>query len=165
MPQLETATYLSQIFWLLISFFSLWAIMAFLIVPKIEQVLESRRLKIDDYIQKAEELNKKAQISLEKYEKALAKAQADATQRLKDASKDLEQDALKSSAELEASLLCKIQENDEKMSKLRAESLNKLNKTSVLLALSLLNKAGITTATLEKLEALSEKEGRHGANI
>ena len=57
MPQLETSTYLSQFFWLITSFLTLWFFMAWFIIPKIEEVMEQRRRKIDDYVQKAEKIN------------------------------------------------------------------------------------------------------------
>ena len=82
MPQLETATYISQFFWLIVCFISLWLMMLLFIVPKIEDILEQRRLKIDDYVQKAEDLNKEALQSLDKYEKAIAKAREEADLKL-----------------------------------------------------------------------------------
>ena len=78
MPQLDLSTFASQAFWMVISFSLLWFLMAMFITPKITDVLEQRKRKIDDYIIKAEKLNQQAKTSLEKYEQALNDAKAKA---------------------------------------------------------------------------------------
>ena len=85
MPQLDIATYLSQAFWLVICFCFLWAMMSFFITPKIADIQEQRKRKINDYLQKAEKLNKKAQESLEKYNSTLQKAKHNAQKEIENA--------------------------------------------------------------------------------
>ena len=59
MPQLDFATYLSQAFWLIVCFCFLWAVLANFITPKIADIQEQRKRKIDDFIQKADKLAEK----------------------------------------------------------------------------------------------------------
>ena len=78
MPQLDLSTYASQAFWMVLCFSLLWLLLSIFITPKIADVLEQRKRKIDDYIRKAEKLNQQAKASLEKYERTLNEAKAKA---------------------------------------------------------------------------------------
>ena len=82
MPQLEISSYPSQLFWLIVCFFSLYIIMSQIIIPRIADIIEQRRKKIDDAIEKAQSMQKKAEAALDKYQKALAAATNEAEKSL-----------------------------------------------------------------------------------
>ncbi len=153
MPQLEISTYLSQFFWLITSFLSLWLVMAWVIIPKIEEVMEQRRRKIDDFVQKAEKINKQALISLEKYEKALKKAKEKAQTAIDENKKELEQVIATRHLEIEELLNKKIADTEFMLAKERRETLVAIDEVSVNVAEQILNKLGIEnvdTAVLTK---------------
>ena len=54
MPQLDTSSYFSQLFWMLVCFCCLWALLSTFVIPKIADAMEQRKRKIDEYIQKAD---------------------------------------------------------------------------------------------------------------
>ena len=56
MPQLDTSTFTSQLFWLVVCFFSMMFIMSKFIIPKIADIMEQRQRKIDGYLNKAADL-------------------------------------------------------------------------------------------------------------
>ena len=58
MPQLDTSTFTSQLFWLVVCFFSMMFIMSKFIIPKIADIMEQRQRKIDGYLNKAALRNK-----------------------------------------------------------------------------------------------------------
>ena len=60
MPQLEISTYLTQIFWVLLTFICFWLVMDRFIIPGIAETIDARKRKYDDYLLKAERVNKKA---------------------------------------------------------------------------------------------------------
>ena len=66
MPQLDLSTFASQAFWMVLSFCLLWILLSIFVTPKIADVLEQRKRKIDDYIRKAEKLNQQAKASLDR---------------------------------------------------------------------------------------------------
>ena len=68
MPQLDPSSYISQIFWLTVTFLSLWFLMSVFIIPKIKNVIDEREQKIAEYIEKAERINKQANDALKRYE-------------------------------------------------------------------------------------------------
>lgn len=143
MPQLETSTYLSQFFWLITSFLCLWFFMAWVIVPKIEEVLEQRRRKIDDYVQKAEQINKQALISLNKYEKALEKAKKEAEQTFEQNKSALEKTVADRHAEIEQLLERKIADTEFMLAKERQETVAAIDDVSVSLANLILEKLDV----------------------
>ncbi len=159
MPQLETSTFVSQFFWLIITFFSLWFIMSWFIIPKIEDILEQRRHKIDGYIQKAEKINKQALQSLDKYEKALNKAKHEAELNIIQSQNELSQSLADKSAEIEDILNRKIADNEYALAKERQETLAAINEISLTLASEILSKLDIANLDKETLKNIvSEKE-------
>ena len=143
MPQLEISTYLSQFFWLITSFLSLWLVMAWVIIPKIEEIMKQRRCKIDDFVQKAEKINKQALVSLEKYEKALKKAKENAQTAIDENKKELEQVIATRHMEIEELLNKKIADTEFMLAKERRETLVAIDEVSVNVAEQILNKLGI----------------------
>ena len=57
MPQLDFSIFPSQFFWLCVCFFSMLFIMSKIIIPRIAEMIELRREKIDGNLEKAAEIN------------------------------------------------------------------------------------------------------------
>ena len=143
MPQLDPSTYLSQIFWLLVSFFSLWLVMSWFIVPKIEDVLKQRRQKIDDFVKKAEKINKQALSSLDKYHKALDKAKNSAEAAIAKNRQELDDTIAEKKAEIEEALAKKIADSEHMLAKQKQETLEAIEHISQTLADSIVAKLDV----------------------
>jgi F-type H+-transporting ATPase subunit b len=78
MPQLDVATYASQLFWLAVTFIVLLLLMSKLGLPRVRLVIEARRKRIDDDLARAEELKNQAEAATAAYQRALADARAQA---------------------------------------------------------------------------------------
>lgn len=165
MPQLETASYISQIFWLIISFIGLWGAMSLFIVPKIEDILEQRRLKIDDYVQKAEELQKEALQSLEKYEKQIAKAREDATKKLIKSKELLHKNVVEKRAEIGEEIALKIAENQKNIELKQKEILAHVDRLSLRLCAEILKKTEIGEPKPQELQKYMALEEQNDANF
>ena len=74
MPQLEFSTYAPQLIWLAISFIVLYLTMSRVALPRIGAVIEERRDKIADDLDRAGSFQKEAEEALAAYEQALADA-------------------------------------------------------------------------------------------
>ena len=83
MPQLDTSTFPSQLFWLVVCFFALYLILSYIAVPKITRVLEERGETIEAQINKASTYREQAEDLLADYEKTLAQARERAHQHSK----------------------------------------------------------------------------------
>lgn len=82
MPQLDPATYASQVFWLVVSFVVLALILWRIALPRISNTLENRQQRIDSDIARAEEIAAEADGVLSAYEEELAKARSNAQEEL-----------------------------------------------------------------------------------
>ena len=85
MPQLEASTFISQLFWLAITFASLYLVMWKVVIPRVADVLRDRQERLDDDLEKAEALRNEAASVLEAYEKTVADGRAQAQAILREA--------------------------------------------------------------------------------
>src|SRR5690349_17551888 len=86
MPQLDLATFPSQIFWLAVFFVVLYLLMAKLAIPRIEKVIDERRNRVDSDLDKAAQMKSEAEAVIAAYEKALADARHQAQLTMKETS-------------------------------------------------------------------------------
>ena len=112
MPQLDTSTFTSQLFWLVVCFFSMMFIMSKFIIPKIADIMEQRQRKIDGYLNKAADLKEQAEAALRKYQNALAAATEKADKSLADTKDEMNRLISDKQSELEARLQKKIKEGE-----------------------------------------------------
>ena len=83
MPQLETQTYISQIFWLIVTFVPLYFILAKLALPRIRTTLEDRQNRIDQDLTRATLLSEEAEGVRAAYEQELTNARASAQEQVR----------------------------------------------------------------------------------
>ena len=115
MPQLDTSTFTSQLFWLVVCFFSMMFIMSKFIIPKIADIMEQRQRKIDGYLNKAADLKEQAEAALRKYQNALAAATEKADKSLADTKDEMNRLISDKQSELEARLQKKIKEGEKEI--------------------------------------------------
>lgn len=159
MPQLDLSTYASQAFWMVLCFSLLWLLLSIFITPKIADVLEQRKRKIDDYIRKAEKLNQQAKASLEKYEQTLneakAKAAADIAANQKESAAFLaEEERL-----LNEHLNKQIADSEFKLAKEKKETMQQIQNLSQNLAFDIVQKLGFAEITENDVEAVAAQKG------
>lgn len=68
MPQLDFDTYPSQIFWLVITFTALYLLIAKSALPRIHEIMDKRRHRIERDLDRAEALSREAQDAKEHYD-------------------------------------------------------------------------------------------------
>src|SRR6056300_634384 len=74
MPQLNPEFWVSQIFWLTITFGILYIVLSKLILPKISANLESRKSQISDNIEAADKQREESEAKLKEYEEKVNKS-------------------------------------------------------------------------------------------
>lgn len=74
MPQLDPSHFATQLFWLFVTFLALFLIAWKVALPRITEVLDARRARIDGDLEKARALKDEAEEVLAAYEKTLADA-------------------------------------------------------------------------------------------
>ena len=78
MPQLNPEFWISQIFWLILTFGVLYILLSKLILPKISNNLESRKSQILENIEAAEKQREDSEAKLQEYEKVISKSKLEA---------------------------------------------------------------------------------------
>lgn len=78
LPQLDIATFPSQIFWLLVTGILLYTIMAKLALPKVQSIMRARDDFVHENLRNAAQLRRKAENAKIDYDRMLQKAENDA---------------------------------------------------------------------------------------
>lgn len=78
MPQLDTATFLPQLVWLLITFVILYVLMAKVALPRVAEVVDGRKKRLEHDLEEAARLKRETEKAIADYEQALATARAKA---------------------------------------------------------------------------------------
>lgn len=78
MPQLDTATFSSQLFWLGVCFVALYLILAYVLMPRITEILENRDSIREKNINMASAYREEAEGLLREYESLLAQTRQEA---------------------------------------------------------------------------------------
>ena len=78
LPQLDIATYPSQLFWLLITFVVLYILLSKIALPRVAEVIESRQERVDNDLTKARQLREESDAVRLAYEQSLAESRAEA---------------------------------------------------------------------------------------
>jgi len=116
MPQFDPTFYVSQAFWVVVSFSAMFCLVAGYAVPKIVAVLNERNDKIDTNLKKAEQLKAEAEEIFARYQQAIAdaneaskravaQAQSDTAAKLKEKEKRFSEELSLKIADGEAALL------------------------------------------------------------
>ena len=153
MPQLDTSTFTSQLFWLVVCFFSMMFIMSKFIIPKIADIMEQRQRKIDGYLNKAADLKEQAEAALRKYQTALPAATEKADKSLADTKDEMNRLISDKQSELEARLQKKIKEGEKEINAGKEEALKQIKAVSEDLALDVIKKIGISGIKASDIKA------------
>lgn len=100
MPQFDTSTFASQIFWLVVCFAIVFLFAWRVVLPRITATLEDRQRKISDDLARAGELADQADEVMAAYEARLAEARANAHEELNAAAARAAAEAEKQNAAL-----------------------------------------------------------------
>ena len=142
MPQLDFSVFPSQFFWLTICFFSLLFIMSKLIIPRIAEMINLRKEKIDSELEAAAKLKKQVEEGIEKYELALKEASQKANLELQKTRDELNETVARKQSDLAARLAVEVEKGEQKIAAAKGRALQSVEEAAVSLASDVLNKIG-----------------------
>lgn len=131
MPQLEVSTYVSQIFWLIICFGTLYYLLSRKALPRVAEVLEARADRIRVDLDEAQRLRKDAEDAMASFEAVMTEAQTKAQSKIALTQAKLQEEAADAQAKLEAKLGKQIAEAEERISKAKADALKELDEAAL----------------------------------
>lgn len=91
MPQLDISFFFSQIGWLLLSFCAFFCVVKFLLLPRLEKIIDNRRVLINNNIDFAEDIMKKVEEITDENNKKINEAKEQGNEKIDAFVKQLEQ--------------------------------------------------------------------------
>ena len=140
MPQLNPEFWISQIFWLTLSFGILYAVLSKLILPKISANLELRKSQIQENIEAAEKQRESSESKLKEYEEIILKSKLEAKNIFKDARDKIIKDIDTKKEILNKQIDDEIKKVEEEISILKKAAPEKINKIAIEMSSELLKK-------------------------
>ena len=131
MPQLNPEFWISQIFWLTITFGILYVVLSKLILPKISANLEIRKSQILENIEAADKQRKESELKIEEYEKIVQDSKNEAKNYFKQAREKVLKDINFKKDTLDKELSLEIQKAESEIQELRNKAPEKINKIAV----------------------------------
>ena len=131
MPQLNPEFWISQIFWLTLTFSSLFLILSKFILPKISKNIEFRKSQILDNLELAEKQKKESEAKVQEYEQLILRSRDDARNYFNEARKKVLQDIDKKRLQLENELNEEISDAEKEIIDLKNKSPEKINKIAI----------------------------------
>ena len=128
MPQLNPEFWISQIFWLIITFGILFIVLTKVILPKISDNLETRKSQILENIETADKQKEESQKKIDEYEKIILDSKLKAKSYFNEAREKILDDINKKRTTLEKDLDEEISEVEKELSDLKQKSGEKINK-------------------------------------
>ena len=126
-PPLDSKTFPSQLFWLVIFFAALYLLMSRLVLPRIAAILETRRNRIEGDLARASALKDETEAALNSYQKALSDARGNANDIAKSTRDTVNVDVSKQQAALNASLSAKAVDAEAKIAAAKAKAMASVN--------------------------------------
>ena len=131
MPQLNPEFWISQIFWLSLTFGTLYLVLSKLILPKISANLELRKTQIQENIEAADNHRKNGELKLKEFEDTILKSKINAKNIFKDARETAIKNINAKKEILDKQINEEIQKAEKEISILKKNSPEKINLIAV----------------------------------
>ena len=131
MPQLNPEFWVSQIFWLTLTFGILYIVLSKLILPKISTNLEMRKSQIQENIEAAEKQRKNSEAKLQEYNDIILKSKFEAKNIFKDARDNLLKEINTKKETLNKQIDAEIKKAEQEIRVLKRGAPEKINKIAI----------------------------------
>ena len=163
MPQLNPEFWISQIFWLTLTFGFLYVVLSKLILPKISANLESRKSQISDNIEAASKQREESDTKLKEYDEIISKSKTEAKNIFNQTREKALKDINAKKQVLEKQIDEEVKKAEEEIKKLKLEAPSKINKIAIETSSELIQKligAGVNNSSISAIvDDLSKKNG------
>ena len=131
MPQLNPEFWISQIFWLVLTFGMLYMLLSKLILPKISKNLETRKSQILENIEAAEKQREESEQKIKDYNKIINDGKTEAKNYFSQAREKILKDINKKKEGLENDINDEINKAEIEIQNLKKKSSEKINKIAI----------------------------------
>ena len=163
MPQLNPEFWVSQIFWLTLTFGILYIVLSKLILPKISANLELRRSQIQENIEAAEKQRESSDAKLKEYDNIILKSKLEAKNFFRDAREKVVKNINSKKETLDKQIDEEIKKAEQEIEALRKNAPEKISKIAIETSAQLVKKligAEINNSSISAIVSdLSKKNG------
>ena len=163
MPQLNPEFWVSQIFWLILTFGTLLTVLSKLILPKISANLETRKSQILENIEAADKQRKDSELKIKEFEELISKSKTEAKNILAQAREKVQKDINLKRDALDKQLDEEIKKAEDEITALRKSAPEKINKIAIETSTELVKKligADVNASSISAIvDDLSKRNG------
>jgi F-type H+-transporting ATPase subunit b len=163
MPQLNPEFWISQIFWLTLTFGILYVVLSKLILPKISANLELRKSQIQENIEAAEKQRKNSESKLKEYDEIVLKSKLESENIFKNAKEKVTKDINSKKKILDKQIDEEIKKAENEIELLKKDAPEKINKIAIETSSELVKKligAEINNSSISAIvDDLSKRNG------
>jgi len=164
MPQLNPEFWISQIFWLILTFGILYIVLSKLILPKISNNLESRKSQILENIEAAEKQREDSETKLKEYEEIISKSKLKAKNIFNQAREKALKDINAKREVLDKQIDDEISEAEQEIKSLRNGAPDKINKIAIETSSELIHKLIGTEVNNSSISAIVDDLSRRNGD-
>ena len=156
MPQLNPDYWVSQIFWVILIFGTLYVILWRIILPKINENLENRKSQILTDLDEAQELKNQSEKKISEYNMILSKAKQDAKKILDETKKKINLDIKNKNNQFNLEIDKEIENAEKEIKTLKLSSIKDINKISIETSSEIVRKMVGTEVNASSVSAIVE---------
>ncbi len=164
MPQLNPEFWISQIFWLTLTFGILYIVLSKLILPKISANLELRKSQIQENIEAAEKQRESSEAKFKEYEDIISKSKLEANNIFKEARENVIKEINTKKETLDKQIDEEIKKVEQEINLLRKGASEKINKIAVETTSDLLVKLIGTEVNNSSISAIVDDLSKRNGN-
>ncbi len=164
MPQLNPEFWVSQIFWLTLTFGILYIVLSKLILPKISANLESRKSQIQENIEAADKQRESSETKLKEYDEIILKSKLEAKNIFKDAREKTLKDINSKREILDKQIDEEVKNAEKEIEILRKSAPEKINKIAVDTSSELLKRLIGTDVNNSSISAIVDDLSKRNGN-
>lgn len=160
LPQLDTSTFASQLFWLVITFGALYYYMSRKALPMVGEVLEARQARIADDLSRAQALKAEAATTFDAYENSLADARSQAQSVVAATTEQIQATAKEREAAVAADLSARTRASEEQIAAAKERAFTDIRSVASDIAREIAGKvAGVTVDAAQADKAVASVLG------
>ena len=131
MPQLNPEFWVSQIFWLILTFGTMFVVLSKLILPKISKNLEKRKSQILENIETAEKQREQSENKIKEYEKLIFESKIEAKNYFSEIRQKVLGDIAKKKQVLDNQIEKELKDVEKEINELKGKAPEKINKIAI----------------------------------
>ena len=160
MPQLNPEFWVSQIFWLVLTFGLLYIILSKLILPKISKNLESRKSQILENIETAEKQREESEKKVKEFEKIILESKIEAKNYFNEARQKILEDITIKKNSLDKDIDDEISAAEQEIKNLKTASSEKIKNIAIETSSELIKQLIGEEANNSSISAIVEEQSR-----